>query len=205
MKRVFFVVLWFLAIAGQDAGAQIGRGSWELSAACNLGSMSSSYESTGGGQTHSGSSEAQGYFALDFRVGGYPADGFSIEPEVYMLAVENESPAFNFGANLAYTFDIQESIIKPFVIAGYGIGNGAPIMQRLLGRSSDKLDIPVLRVGGGIKVFVSKSVALKMEYRYERYSQEKTTTIYTYSYTTNSTANYHNVLFGFSVFFPGGN
>lgn len=204
MKSFTGMLVCCLAIVVLDASAQTERGSWEVSAACNLGSTSSSYESTGGGQTHSGSSEATGFFALDFRAGGYLADGFSIEPEVYVLAVEKELPSFNLGGNVAYTFTIPESIVKPFVIAGYGIGNAAPIMQRLLGRSSDELDIPVLRVGGGIKVFVSKSVALKVEYRYERYTQEETTQIFNSSYTSTSTSNYHNVLFGFSVFFPGG-
>jgi len=204
MKRIPGILVCCLTIVVLHASAQTERGSWELSAACNLGSTSTSYESTSGGQTQSGSSEATGYFALDLRVGGYLVDGFSIEPEVYMLAVEKDLPSFNLGANLAYTFDIPESRLKPFVIVGYGIGNATPLMQRLLGRSSDKLDIPVLRAGGGLKVFVSKSVALKVEYRYERYTQERTTTYFNSSYTSKSTASYHNLLFGFSVFFPGG-
>jgi opacity protein-like surface antigen len=77
-------------------------------------------------------------------------------------------------------------------------------MQRLLGRASDKLDIPVFRVGGGLKVFVSKSVALKVEYRYEQYTRESTSNYYYNSYTSTVTTNYHNVLFGFCVFFPAG-
>ena len=130
-----------------DTTAQTEKGSWELAAAANVGSMSSSYESSGGGYSSSGSSDALMYFALDLRTGYYVVDGFSIEPEIYMLAVEEDAPAFSLGANLGYTFNPRESPVKPFLIAGYGVGNAAPMMQRLLGRASDKLDIPVLRVG----------------------------------------------------------
>ena len=71
------------------------------------------------------------------------------------------------------------------------------------GRESEELDIPVLRVGGGLKIFLSKQVAFKIEYRYERYLYENTITYFHYSYTYEETSNYHNVLFGFSVFLPG--
>jgi opacity protein-like surface antigen len=108
---------------------------------------------------------------------------------------------------LAYTFSIPESPVKPFLTAGYGIGNGIPIMQRLMDRSSDDLDIPVVRVGGGMKIFLSKQVALKLEYRYERYSYENSSSFayygYSYSYSQKVISNYHNVLFGISVFLPG--
>jgi opacity protein-like surface antigen len=205
MKRLLGLFVCYLAIAVPDAGAQTQRGSWELAAACNLGSMSTSHEYSAGGETHSESGDAIGYFALDLRTGVYVVDGLSIEPEVYMLAVEKDPPAFNLGANLAYAFDIPESMVKPFVTIGYGIGNAAPMMQRLLGRASDKMDIPVLRVGGGLKVFVSTCVALTTEYRYERYTQERTSSYYgSYSYTSKTTSNYHNFLFGFAVFFAAG-
>jgi opacity protein-like surface antigen len=134
-------------------------------------------------------------------------DGFSIEPEIYILAVEKFLPTLNLGGNLAYTFSIPESPVKPFLTAGYGIGNGIPIMQRLMDRSSDDLDIPVVRVGGGMKIFLSKQVALKLEYRYERYSYENSSSFayygYSYSYSQKVISNYHNVLFGISVFLPG--
>ena len=66
------------------------------------------------------------------------------------------------------------------------------------------MDIPVLRVGGGLKIFVSKSVALKAEYRYERYTRESTSDSYYGSYTSSVTTDYHNILFGFCVFLPSG-
>lgn len=199
MKLHPLLLLLSLAVT-VDAGAQTEQGSWELSAACNFGSMSTSYESSGGGYSSSGSSDGVTYFALDLRTGYYVTHGLSLEPEIYILGVEDDPPAFSFGANISYAFDIPDSPVKPFVIAGYGIGNAAPIMQRLLGRSSDKMDIPALRVGGGLKIFVVRWAALKMEYRYERYSRETSSGFM----TAKSTTNYHNVLFGFSVFLPSG-
>ena len=204
MMKFAGLLVCCVAVGVLDTAAQTEKGSWEISAAANMGSMSSSYESSGAGYSSSGSSDAIMYFALDLRTGWYLVDGFSLEPEVYMLAVDEDAPAFSLGANLAYTFNVRESPVKPFLIAGYGIGNAAPIMQRLLGRASDKLDIPVFRVGGGLKVFVSKSVALKVEYRYEQYTRESTSNFYYNSYTSTVTTNYHNLLFGFCVFFPAG-
>jgi len=202
MKRISVLMVCGFLTAVLPALSQTQPGSWELSAAVNLGSYGYSYENTSGGHTSTGESEARGYLGMDFRVGVYIVEGLSIEPEIYILAVEKDLPSFNLGANLGYTFTIPNSPIKPFAVAGYGIGNGIPMMQRLMGRTSDKLDVPVFRVGGGLKVFVAKQVALKVEYRYERYSYEHSTTYYTTTSTSSRTWNYHNVLFGFSVFLP---
>jgi hypothetical protein len=191
-----------VVLAALPAMSQTQPGSFEFSAAGNIGSLSTSTETTSGAQTNMYEPEAQSYFGLDIRVGAYLVEGLSIEPEIYILAVEKSPPAFNLGGNLSYTFTIPESPVKPFVIAGYGVGNGIPVMQRLMGRASDKLDIPVLRVGGGLKFFLSKQVAVKIEYRYERYTTESTTSYYYYSYSYKEVQNYHNVLFGFSVFLP---
>jgi hypothetical protein len=204
MKRIPVLLLCAAICAALPAISQTEGGSWELSLAGNGGSMSSSSEYTSEGHTHSSESEALSYFGLDFRAGYYVVNGLSLEPEVYFLALEKNPPTFNLGANVAYTFVVPESPVRPFLIAGYGIGNGVPLMQRLISRASDKLDIPVLRVGGGLKILLSKNIALKVEYRYERYTREESGTYYVYSYTSKSTENFHNVLFGFSVFLPGG-
>ncbi len=198
------MLLWLCALlcAAIPATAQTDSGSWEFSLAGNIGSTSTSTEYTYGGRTTSSDGEARMYLGLDLRVGAYVASGFSLEPEIYLLAIDKVPPTWNLGANAAYTFTIPESPVKPFLTAGYGIGNGIPLMQRLLNRSSDELDIPVLRAGGGVKVFFSRYVALKVEYRYEHYSKEDSYSAGPYSSTTKAAINYHNVLFGFSVFLP---
>jgi opacity protein-like surface antigen len=200
MKRACGALLLGMALSSLSAFSQTERGSWELSLAGNMGIYSTSSEYTSAGRTTTNDGEALGYFGLDLRAGYYVVDGLSVEPEIYMLAVEKSPPAFNIGANASYTFTIRDSPVKPFVIAGYGIGNGVPVMQRIMGRTSSEFDIPVLRVGGGLKVFLSQQVALKAEYRYERFSYEETSTYYSYTSTLKRTWNYHNVLFGVSVF-----
>ncbi len=210
MKNRLVLTFCIVAATSLPAISQTQSGSWELSLAGNVGSMSATTEFTGGGRTQTDEGEAQAYLGLNLRAGYYIVDGFSLEPELYLLAVEKTPPAFNFGANASYTFTIPESPVKPFLIAGYGIGNGIPIMQRLIGRSSGDFDIPVARLGAGVKFLVTKQVALKLEYRYERYSYEISQTVPSYfgyaptSYTMNEVWNYHNVMIGISVFFPGG-
>jgi opacity protein-like surface antigen len=202
MKHIAVMIVFGIGLAVLPAMSQTQRGSWELSAAANFGTTSNTYESTSGGHTSTGKSEGRGYLGLDFRAGVYVVEGLSIEPEIYFLAVEKDLPTFNLGGNVAYTFTIPDSPVRPFAIAGYGIGNGIPQMQRLMGRTSGDLDIPVLRVGGGLKVFLAQQVALKVEYRYERYSYESTTTYFNTTSTYSRTWNFHNVLFGFAVFLP---
>jgi opacity protein-like surface antigen len=201
------MMLFAVALVGVTANSQTGPGSWELSLAGNLGSIQSSseYSSNGGGYSshYSSDGDAQTYFGLDLRAGIFVIDGFSLEPEIYMLAVKSVQPAFNIGANACYTASITNSPVKPFLTIGYGIGNAIPLMQRVMGRSSGDFDIPVLRGGGGLKVFVSKQVALRVEYRYERFSSEQESSYYSYTSTTKTTTNIHNILIGFSVFLPG--
>ncbi len=204
MKTDTAVLICCLALAAPPAGSQTGSGSWELSLSGNFGSMSTSYEYSSGGTSRSGEGEGQGYLGLDFRAGYFITDGFSLEPEIYMLAVEGVPPAFNIGANAAYTFTLPESPVRPFVTAGFGTGNAIPIMQRLIDRSSGKLDIPVFRIGGGAKTFITKNIAVKVEYRYERYSHEDSYSGFGYSSTSKIVAHHHNVLVGFSVFLPAG-
>jgi hypothetical protein len=208
MNQTKLVLLCSAALIASPGLSQTTAGNWELSLAGNLGSMQSSHESSwsSNGYTEHSSSDgdAQTYLGLNLRAGIFVADGFSLEPELYMLAVMDEQPAFNIGANASYTFDVPNSQVKPFLTAGYGIGNAIPLMQRLLGRQSGDFDIPVIRGGGGFKIFVSKQVALKIEYRYERYTNEDESSSLYYKSTSKTTMNLHNILFGFSVFLPGG-
>jgi opacity protein-like surface antigen len=202
MKRLAIGFACSLLLMATTALGQMRPGSMELSLALNLNSLSATTESKYNGQGYKDEGEAVGALGLDFRFGVFAAPGLSIEPEFYMLAGEGDPPAFNLGGNLAYTFKIEASPVSPFITAGYGIGNGIPFMQRLLGRSSSDFDIPVLRAGGGLKIFVARSVALKMEYRYERYSYENSETYYGMTSSYSRVYNFHTLLIGFSVFLP---
>lgn len=201
MKHLTYAVL-FLVVCGHSAGAQPGTGSWELSLSATFGMVSQTSEMTFQGQTTKDEHEAEGYLSLAVRPGFYLYEGLSLEPEFFWTASEGVPPAFSISGNISYTFVIPASPACPFLLAGYGVGNGIPLAQRLLGRSSDEMDIAVLNLGGGIKIFLSKAVALRGEYRYQRFSWEDTSPFGSTSY--RQTVNFHNFLLGFSVFLPAG-
>jgi hypothetical protein len=203
MNHRFVILTSLVAFLAFPAYCQTGAGSWEFSLSGNGGTTSTTSEATFGGQTYTDDGESESYIGLDLRAGYYVVDGLSLEPEIYWLAVEGMPPMFNLGANAAYTFTIPEAPVRPFLTVGYGVGNSVPVMQRLFNRSSNELDVPVFRAGGGVKVFIVKQVALKLEYRYERYTQESSDSFGPYfSYSSKTTSNFHNVLVGFSIFLP---
>jgi opacity protein-like surface antigen len=191
-----------LVFACSVLSSQTKQGSWEFSLSGNLGSTSSRTETTTPSGTTTTESEAQGFLSLALRPGYYVIDGLVVEPEILWTTLENIPPSFSLSVNVAYNFRIPESQVTPFVLAGYGTGNAVPIFQRLFFRSSDKLDIGVLNLGGGVKIFFAEQIALRAEYRYQRFSQERTSSFGSSSYTTERTQNFHNVFFGFSFFVP---
>lgn len=188
-----------------EASAQLTQGSWEMSMSATMGSVSSSTEYTYGGQSSTYEGEAETYLSLAIRPGFFVVDGLSIEPELLWTAVEGDQPAIAVFGGLSYTFAITESPIAPFILVGYGIGNGIPIAQRMIGRTSSDFDVSALNAGGGLKVFVSPNVAFRAEYRYQRYSwQEEVTFSWNPEYmpTFERVTTYHNIFIGISVFFP---
>jgi len=202
MKNIIILtVVSILSVCGR-LYSQTQQGAWELSLSGNLGLVSGSSETTGSFGSSKSEQESQGYLSLALRPGYYIIDGLVVEPEILWTAVENDLPSFSLSGNLAYNFSIPQSHITPFVLVGYGTGNAIPFFQRLIFRSSDKLNISVLNIGAGLKFFVTERIALRTEYRYQRYNQERTYGFGSFSFTTKTTTNFHNVFFGFSIFMP---
>jgi hypothetical protein len=205
MKTLSGCALLALAMTAMTA-AQVTRGSWELSLSATMGSVASSTEYTYGGKTSTYEGDAETYLSLALRPGFFVVDGLSIEPELLWTAIEGDQPAIAVLGGLSYTFAITESPIAPFILVGYGIGNGIPITQRLIGRTSSEFDVSALNAGGGLKIFVSPNVAFRAEYRYQRYTWEETPSIYWPSEYVpgpfNHSTTYHNIFIGVSVFFP---
>ena len=188
---ITILVLFFNVLHGQTR-----KGVWELSISGYLGTIKQSYEWSSRYGSGTSEGEAKGYILLAFRPGYYITEEFMIEPEILWTAHEDLPPSFAISANLAYNINIPDKHITPFVLVGYGIGNGIPITHRLIYRSSDKLDINVLNLGAGLKIFVSEPIAIRIEYRYQSYSHEDSED----SYTSESTTTYNTIMFGFSVF-----
>jgi len=190
MKACILVVGLVLVVVSPLA-SQTQQGSWEMSMTATFASISETMSSGGSSST----SDAQGYVVVGVRPAIYVIDGLSIEPEFLWTAIENLPPVFSISGNLSYTVSLEESKnFKPFVLAGYGVGNGVPLARMLFFRQSDALDISLLNLGAGVKAFFSEAFALRAEYRYQRHG-------YTTSGGTDITWNTHNIFLGFSVFF----
>jgi opacity protein-like surface antigen len=197
------VVVFFFATAllSATSHAQPKAGAFELGTSVDMGFTSSSYEMSGSFSA-SGDSESEGFLALAIRPGYYVATGLSIEPEFLWTAVEGERPGFSLAGNLSYTFPIENSPVLPFLLAGYGRGNTIPTLGIAMLARTDGWDVSLLNAGAGIKVFASSAVAVRMEYRYRRYSTEETYGGGFTSGTMTFTRQFHAFLIGLSLFLP---
>ncbi len=204
-RAVLFCSIIALALA-PVANAQLAAGTWELSVSGTAGSVSQTYSSSSSGGSRT--TDAEGYLTLYLRPAVFLTEGLSFEPEIVWTAIENDPPAFNLAGNLSYTYRAPEAVAGPFVLIGYGVGNTVPLTQRALGRMSDKMDISVLNVGGGVKFFLGERIALRTEYRYQRYGYAYDYPNFTYingsfvyqTVTREIVWNFHSFIIGVSVF-----
>lgn len=200
MKRIFLISAVLLALPATLALSQTEQRAWEFSISGAFSSLTSKAEVSGGGASGTYESETANIFSIMLRPGFFVIDGLEIEPEICWGGASGEAPSLSFSGNLSYNLLIPGTAVVPFVLAGYGIGNGIPVLGEVITRSSDAFDISVLNLGGGLKVFVTKAVAFRAEYRYQRFAQETTMGYASYNYTTNLTNNFHKVLLGVSLF-----
>jgi opacity protein-like surface antigen len=200
MRPILAVIGIAALLAGSAFAQQPRQLTTELSLSGTGGSISTSTSSSAG----SSSSENQEYFTLALRAGFFVIEGFSLEPEFLLSTFEGVPPSMALAGNVSYTFSPAHSLVRPFLIAGVGVGNSIPIVQTPLGRTSDSFNVLLLNAGAGIKIFVTESAAIRVEYRYQRYSYSIPYTVYSYmSYRTvdyDYTVNLHKVLLGVSLF-----
>lgn len=192
MKRSALFLLLFV-IFTSNLFSQTEKGQRELSLSGMFGSFSESVKSP----NYNREDKSTTYMILALRLGFFLTKEFELEPEVLLTTIKNTEPSINLSANVSYNLGINESNITPFILAGYGIGNSIPILNMLFGRTSNKLDIGNLNLGGGMKIFVTKQVAAKVEYRYQHFSYD------TDNYGGGKTEykiNSHRLLVGFSIF-----
>lgn len=200
MKRVFCfltILFWCLPLH-----AQLRPGNVELSLSLAAGSLAARTEVSGEGRETATSESSRLYAHLFARPGIFITKGLEFEPELQWTAVEGVEPAVALSGNLAYNFVIPRSRLVLFLLAGYGVSNGIPTFGHLAGRMTDALDITLINAGAGMKVFIVRQAALRMEYRFQRYRYSYDETVADeVSYNVLNTWTYHNFLLGFSVFF----
>ena len=151
MKKLFLIILLVPTIGW-------GRGfipRWEISMSTDANSFS----------TSTGSSD---YVTLAIRPGFYIMEGLSIEPEAFWGVAKTSHPELNYSGNLSYGYGMGHNMVVPFVLAGYGAGNGVPFNQPISRSATFMTGIRFFNAGAGLKVMAIGGRALfRLEYRYQ--------------------------------------
>ena len=155
-----------------------------------------------GGSGRSTDESKYTFMTLSLRFGWYVYHGIEIEPEIHLSSVEGVKSALSFHGNIVYNINAEKSPDKPqvipFILAGYGIGNAVPFFHTFISSTTTDWDVGVFNLGVGTKVLITKHIAARTEYRYQRYTYD-TVTFYS---STKYTHDFHSVRFGFSIFLP---
>lgn len=142
--------------------------------------------------SYTNSSGSTWYAALAFRPGLFIDYGFSIEPELFCGVSKGTKNAVNLSGNLCYNYGMGYSAFVPFVLVGYGIGDGVPFNQPLQRSTNSSTGVSLVNAGGGLKIMALGGRALiRAEYRYQSF------TVNYPSLTDHIHAN--RLLLGFSV------
>ena len=135
-------------------------------------------------------------FFISPRLGYRLAEGFEIEPEATLMAAKGSSPVYILNGNVSYNFTSSGKAV-PFLLIGYGAANEVPFLQLPSLRTGSW--IGVLNVGAGVKGYLSKDVALRLEYRYQQFSGMAQENLADYSSQAKINHEINTLQFGFSV------
>ncbi len=165
---------------------------WELSGSAAFGTMS---------QTSGGTKTQPFYIQLAFRTGYYFTQEFEIEPEIYTNYIfDAEDYDLALSANLLYNFNITESTLSPFILAGYGIGTTLRELEEIQDNyKSDEVG-GILNLGLGLKIFINNKIAIRTEYRFQQLFNSYESNYYFGNYTQDIGYQSHKFMFGVSVF-----
>ncbi|MFA6598135.1 MAG: outer membrane beta-barrel protein [Ignavibacteriaceae bacterium] len=157
-------------------------------------SLSGSYQNYSSGSSSSGSSA----ILLSPRLGFYVHKGLELEPELLFMMSTGSDLVYMLNGNVSYNF-IARGKTVPFLLIGYGLANTVPFFNVPMTRTD--FNVGVLNIGMGVKIFLKEDIALRIEYRYQKYSGQGETVSYGYySYTQKVDTRINSVQFGFSIF-----
>jgi len=180
MKRTLNMILsvLFVMSSGEKILCQIASGDKELSISASF--MSREAESD---------NQAWTSFIFPVRVGFFVTDNIEIEPEILFSKFKNSDAGYIISGNIAYHFlpGNEKNNGVPFVFAGFGFANTIPFFPNIAYVGDSDETRTTLNAGAGLKVFISKPAAVRVEYRFQKFMNGEN--IY-----------YHNVLVGISVF-----
>jgi len=132
---------------------------------------------------------------LPVRLGYYIFKGLEIEPELFYSAHDGEDDGYLILANLSYNFKItKENIV--FILGGGGFGNSPHYFTVVYDHN---INVKAYNFGIGLKHLVGNSAAIRIEYRYTKYSGEEYRAIPMTYYRIDRTVS--NIYVGISIFF----
>jgi len=123
------------------------------------------------------------------RLGIYITNTIEIEPEIMFSKYKDDDLGYILSGNLV----LNLSSIKPdsdvvlFFLGGFGVSNTWLYFQNIPLWGLDDERYSILNVGGGLKFFISRQAAFRLEYRFQKFFEEREIT-------------YHNIFFGISAF-----
>jgi opacity protein-like surface antigen len=199
MKKILFVIA-LLTVCMQLTLAQFEERTVEMS----LTGAGGSYKiSVTPGSGPGGSSVDFKYFGLDASIGYYLSKGLSIEPQLGVLFVEDDSPSESILLNLSYTRLLTNTSVALFARVGYGLSNGAAagILNPLPLRVTKDWNVQIFNIGGGTKILVANNIALRIElnYRSNTYNEQDEMHSYYPAADVDYTLSNLSISFGFSV------
>jgi opacity protein-like surface antigen len=113
------------------------------------------------------SSESTTLLNVPLRLGFFVWKGLEFEPEVeFTIPDDTEDTGVIFRGNISYNFRASKKTF-PFILAGGGVGNA---VKMLTWAADTNETVTVLNFGAGIKQLVGESAAIRLEYRFSRYS-----------------------------------
>ncbi len=175
--QLFICVLIITTIV-ETSSAQTEKGDKEISISSSF--MSLNYE---------GFREPWSAAKLTMRMGIHITENIEIEPEMILSNYRGKIAGAVFSGNLLYNFKSEETNNKvvPFVLCGVGISNAVLAPPDVASYGSVMFGT-VYNLGCGVKIFLSESSLLRVEYRFQK------------MFGSSGHSN-HMVLIGISIFF----
>jgi opacity protein-like surface antigen len=150
-------------------------------------------------QAVGGEDESTTVLNLPVRAGVLLTDSLALEGELLATHIdyggEDGQTGVLFSANLVYHFN-REGRTSPFLLAGGGVGNGLEFLNLAADAGQT---VGVFQAGVGLKSFVGRRAAWRVEYRFTRYSVGNDSPD-TAGFEDGATR-VHKVMVGISLFF----
>ncbi len=203
MKTLFIISSFLFLISASVIKAQYKTGDFEFSFSGSFSSMTVENSTNSPYFGSSPNSESRNTMDISFTPGYYITDGFSIEAEFGLIAIEKSKPSQYILFNLGYTYLIPGSRTALFAHGGYGLANSieipyfnnAPVLQ------SNDFNVKVLNLGAGVKYLITSNVIIHAEVNYRNHKWTDEYSGY-YSYSTDYSISNVGLLLGFSILLP---